>query len=85
MSAFGGGFNRSTQHRLILLEEEVCDGGDYTDMIHGAAERAELWERWKNVNVWRLAIGMRAGPSDSDKATCLSSVVSVSDVSGASI
>jgi len=38
MSAFGGGFNRSTQHLLILLEEEVCDGGDCTDMVHVAAE-----------------------------------------------
>ena len=26
MSALGGGFNRSTQHLLIFLEEEVCDG-----------------------------------------------------------
>ena len=38
MSALGGGFNRSTQHLLILLEEEVCDGGDCTDMVHAAAE-----------------------------------------------
>ena len=35
---FTGGFNRSTQHLLILLEEEVCDGGDCTDMVHVAAE-----------------------------------------------
>jgi hypothetical protein len=34
----GGVFNRSTQHLLILLEEEVCDGGDCTDMVHTAAE-----------------------------------------------
>ena len=33
-----GVFNRSTQHLLILLEEEVCDGGDCTDMVHAAAE-----------------------------------------------
>jgi len=38
MSAFDGGFNRSTQHLLILLEKEVCDGGDCTDMVHVAAE-----------------------------------------------
>ena len=39
MSALGGGFNRSTQHLLIFLEEEeVCDGGDCTDMVHAAAE-----------------------------------------------
>jgi hypothetical protein len=38
MSAFDGVFNRSTQHLLILLEEEVCDGGDCTDMVHAAAE-----------------------------------------------
>ena len=34
----GGDLNRSTQHLLILLEEEVCDGGDCTDMVHAAAE-----------------------------------------------
>jgi len=34
----GGVFNRSTQHLLIWLEEEVCDGGDCTDMVHAAAE-----------------------------------------------
>jgi hypothetical protein len=38
MSALGGGFNRSTQHLLILLEKEVCDGGDCTDMVHAAAD-----------------------------------------------
>jgi len=38
MSALCGVFNRSTQHLLILLEEEVCDGGDCTDMVHAAAE-----------------------------------------------
>jgi hypothetical protein len=38
MSAFDGGFNRSTQHLLILLEEEVYDGGDCTDMVHAAPE-----------------------------------------------
>jgi hypothetical protein len=38
MSALPGGFNGSTQHLLILLEEEVCDGGDCTDMVHAAAE-----------------------------------------------
>jgi len=34
----GGVFNRSTQHLLILPEEEVCDGGDCTNMVHPAAE-----------------------------------------------
>ena len=38
MSAFDCGLNRSTQHLLILLEEEVCDGGECTDMVHAAAE-----------------------------------------------
>ena len=38
MYALGGGFNRSTQHLLILLEEEVCDGRDCMDMVHAAAE-----------------------------------------------
>jgi hypothetical protein len=37
MSALGGGFNGSTQHLLISLEE-VCDGGDCTNMVHAAAE-----------------------------------------------
>ena len=40
MSALPGGFNRSTQHLLILLEEEVCDGGDCTDMVHAGLEEA---------------------------------------------
>jgi hypothetical protein len=38
MSALCGVFNLSTQHLLILLEKEVCDGGDCTDMVYGAAE-----------------------------------------------
>jgi hypothetical protein len=38
MSVLGCGLNRSTQHLLILLEEEVCDGGECTDMVHAAAE-----------------------------------------------
>jgi hypothetical protein len=38
MSAYDGEINRSTQHLLILLEKEVCDGGDCTDMVHAAAE-----------------------------------------------
>src|SRR5262245_37886569 len=32
-----GGFNRSAQHLLILLDREVGDG-DITDMVHGRAE-----------------------------------------------
>jgi DNA-binding CsgD family transcriptional regulator len=46
MSVYGGGFNRSAQHLLILRDEEVCHG-DVADLVHGGAE-AELWERWKN-------------------------------------
>src|SRR2546426_11964908 len=38
MSAFGGEFNRSTQHLLILPDEEVC-------VWRGTAE---LWDRWRN-------------------------------------
>ena len=34
---FGGGFNRSAQHLLILRGEEVCHG-DITDLVHGSAE-----------------------------------------------
>src|SRR5262249_55475144 len=28
------GFNRSTQHLLILLDWEVSDGGECTDVVH---------------------------------------------------
>src|SRR5262249_13969936 len=34
MSASLGGFNRSTQHLLILLDWEVSDGGECTDVVH---------------------------------------------------
>src|SRR6516162_5608478 len=34
---FGGGFNRSAQHLLILRGEEVCHG-DVADLVHGSAE-----------------------------------------------
>jgi hypothetical protein len=37
MSGFRGGFNRSVQQLLILLDEEVVHG-DVTDMVHGEAE-----------------------------------------------
>ena len=60
ISALGGGFNRSTQHLLILLEEEVCDGGDCTDMVHAAAEGqcvadiARALERRNKSGVYRI-------------------------------
>ena len=38
MSALGGGFNRSTQHLLILRDGEVCDGRECTDMVYAEAE-----------------------------------------------
>src|SRR5262249_29471775 len=34
MSALRRGFNRSTQHLLILLDWEVSDGGECTDVVH---------------------------------------------------
>jgi hypothetical protein len=34
MSALLGGFNRSTQRLLILLDWEVSDGGECTDVVH---------------------------------------------------
>jgi len=41
MPAFDGGFNRSTQHLLILPDGEVSDGVACTDMVHAeAASRA---------------------------------------------
>src|SRR5260370_20501831 len=36
-----GEFNRSVQHLLILLDEEVADG-DVTDIVHGEAEGRTL-------------------------------------------
>ena len=38
MSALVGGFNRSTQHLLILRDGEVCDGRECTDMVYAEAE-----------------------------------------------
>src|SRR6516162_10745856 len=49
-----------TQHLLILLEEEVCDGGDCTDMVHAAAEGqcvadiARALERRNKSGVYRI-------------------------------
>src|SRR5262249_892671 len=45
MSAFGRGFNRSTQHLLILLEVAM-EGNARTWFT--PKQRAELWERWKS-------------------------------------
>ena len=45
MSAIGGGFNRSTQHLLILLDEEVSMVTSRTWFT--PQQRSELWERWK--------------------------------------
>jgi hypothetical protein len=33
-----GGFNRLTQHLLILPDWEVCDGGACTDVVYAEAE-----------------------------------------------
>src|SRR4249919_520233 len=41
----GGGFNRSTQHLLILLDEEVSMVTSRTWFT--PQQRSELWERWK--------------------------------------
>src|SRR5262245_17193294 len=38
---FGGGFNWSAQHLLILLDEEVAEG-DVTDIVYGEAEGRTL-------------------------------------------
>ena len=38
MSAISGDFNRSTQHLLILPDEEYAYGGARTDMVHAEAE-----------------------------------------------
>ena len=43
----GGGFNRSAQHLLILRKARRC--AMVTSRIwFTAAQKAELWERWKN-------------------------------------
>jgi len=38
---YPGEFNRSLQHLLILLDEEVAHG-DFTDMVHDEAEGRQL-------------------------------------------
>ena len=45
-----GGFNRSAQHLLVLLDQGVAHG-DITDMVHGSAEGGavgalEEWVEW---------------------------------------
>ena len=37
MSASGGGFIKSAQHLLVLVDQGVPDG-DITDMVHGSAK-----------------------------------------------
>ena len=46
MSPLPRDFNRSAQHLLILRGEEVCHGD--VAIWFTAAQKAELWERWKN-------------------------------------
>src|SRR5262245_30878147 len=41
------GFNRSTQHLLILLDWEVAMEGNARTWFT-PKQRAELWERWKS-------------------------------------
>src|SRR5262245_66031203 len=47
MSALPRGFNRSTQHLLILLDWEVAMEGNARTWFT-PKQRAELWERWKS-------------------------------------
>jgi hypothetical protein len=47
VSALGGGLNRSTQHLLILVEEEVCDGGDVTALR--ICQMSKLGSAWTAV------------------------------------
>src|SRR6516225_4416253 len=47
MSAFGGEFNGSTQHLLILLRRRCAMEGT-ARIWFTPQQRAELWERWKN-------------------------------------
>jgi hypothetical protein len=53
MSAFGGEFNESTQHLLILADEEVCEWRG----MHGPGSRRNrrlsCGSAGRAVNVWR--------------------------------
>src|SRR5512144_1759557 len=42
MSGYGGEFNRSRQHLLILSDWEASDGEECTDMVHAEAEGRTL-------------------------------------------
>ena len=61
MSALCGVFNRSTQHLLILLEEEVCDGGDCTDIGSRRSRGLSFGSAGRTVNVWRISRGRLSG------------------------
>src|SRR5262245_4610957 len=41
-STHGRGFNRSRQHLLILLDWEVSDGGECTDVVHAETAGSAL-------------------------------------------
>jgi len=46
MSAYDGEFNETTQHLLILADEEVCEWRGMHG--HGSRRNRRLWERWKS-------------------------------------
>src|SRR5262249_23772611 len=62
-SAFGGEFNESTQHLLILADEEVCEWRG----MHGPGlrrkRRPSCGSAGRAVNVWRASRArLRVGP-----------------------
>src|SRR5450756_1422087 len=55
MSAIGGGFNRSTQHLLILPDEEVCVWRGMHGHGSRRSRRLSSGSAGGAVNVWRTS------------------------------
>src|SRR5664279_1980236 len=55
MSAFGCGFNRSTQHLLILPDEEVCVWRGMHGHGSRQSRRLNSGSAGGAVNVWRIS------------------------------
>ena len=65
LSALGGGLNRSTQHFILEGKDGVCVMGQRFHRGFTAAEKTELWDRWKRGESLK-AIGRAFGkPSSS--------------------
>src|SRR6516165_10524074 len=55
MSAFGGEFNESTQHLLILADEEVCEWRGMHGHGSRRNRRLSCGSAGRAVNVWRTS------------------------------